>query len=75
MAAGDEVFEVDCAWPDRRVIVELDGAAHHASRTAFETDRRRDRTLQAAGWRTVRITWRQLHADADRLATDLDHLL
>jgi very-short-patch-repair endonuclease len=32
----------------------------HSSRRAFERDRRRDADLNAAGFRVLRITWRQL---------------
>ena len=52
--------EVDLLWPDERVIVEVDGFAFHATRTAFERDRAKDRALQAAGYLVLRITWRQL---------------
>jgi hypothetical protein len=58
-----EGTEVDFAWPEHRLIAELDGFAFHATRRAFEQDRARDRRLQAYGWRVVRITWRQLHED------------
>lgn len=68
-------FEVDCAWPAERVAVELDGHAFHASRAAFERDRARDRALQAAGWRVVRVTWRQLAEDAYAVVDDLAALL
>jgi len=68
-------FEVDCAWRERRVIVELDGHAVHVTRVKFERDRERDRVLQAAGWRVVRVTWRQLHEEASGLAADLHALL
>jgi very-short-patch-repair endonuclease/predicted transcriptional regulator of viral defense system len=67
--------EVDCAWTDRRLIVELDGRAAHATPAAFEADRRRDRLLQAAGWRVVRLTWRQLSHQRAELAGDLRALL
>ncbi len=68
-------FECDCVWPARRLIVELDGGAPHSTRAAFERDRVRDRTLQAAGWRTVRVTWHQLDHDPEALALDLDRML
>jgi hypothetical protein len=68
-------IEADCVWPAHRLIVELDGHATHATRTAFERDRSRDRALQAAGWRVVRITWRQLHHDPAAVAADLRNLL
>lgn len=53
-------WEVDFTWPDRRVAVEVDGYEFHRGRPAFERDRRRDGVLTGAGWRVLRITWRQL---------------
>lgn len=70
---GDRRIEADCLWPEQRVVVELDGAAAHRTRVAFESDRERDRRLQAAGWRVVRITWRQLD-DPAALVADLRRL-
>jgi hypothetical protein len=62
-------IEADCMWREQRLIVELDSHATHATRSAFENDRARDRALIAAGWRVVRITWRQL-CDEPRALTD-----
>jgi hypothetical protein len=67
--------EVDCLWRQERLIVELDSRAAHETRSAFETDRDRDRRLQADGWRVVRITWRQLHGAPEALARDLRAML
>jgi very-short-patch-repair endonuclease len=53
-------FMVDFLWRERKLVVEIDGYRFHSSRTAFERDRRRDAELNAAGFRVVRITWRQL---------------
>jgi very-short-patch-repair endonuclease len=55
-----EGYLVDFLWPEQRLIVEIDGYATHGDRTAFERDRRRDQALVAAGYRVIRITWRQL---------------
>ncbi len=55
-----EGLEVDVLWPRQRLIIEVDGFAHHDGRAAFERDRRRDGRLLAAGYRVLRITWRQL---------------
>lgn len=55
-----EGLEVDFAWPDQRVAVEIDGFEFHGGRGAFERDRERDAVLTAAGWRVIRVTWRQL---------------
>ena len=68
-------IEPDCTWPHHHLIVELDGYASHGTRHAFEKDRARDRRLQAAGWRVIRITWRQLHADPDAIADEIRALL
>ncbi len=66
-------YEVDLLWREQRLIVEVDGYAFHSGRAAFERDRRRDVALQAAGYRVVRVTWRQMtrepHAVVAMLAT------
>ena len=67
--------EVDCLWPDQRLIVELDGFATHGTRRAYERDRARDRALAVAGHRVVRITWRQLTSEGDLVAGQLRRLL
>jgi hypothetical protein len=69
------LIECDCLWRTERLIVELDGHAIHGRRAAFEDDRARDRALHAAGWRVVRVTWRQLDREATALAADLRALL
>jgi hypothetical protein len=66
--------EADCLWRNQRLIVELDGARSHRTRSAFESDRERDRRLQAAGWRVVRVTWRQLN-EPRLVVDDLRRLL
>jgi very-short-patch-repair endonuclease len=58
-------YEVDFLWPRERVIVEVDGFAWHSSRRAFERDRERDAELQLAGYRVLRVTWRQLEREPE----------
>jgi very-short-patch-repair endonuclease len=70
-----EGFEVDCVWPEQRLIVELDGHAFHSPAHSFEEDRARDRRLEAAGWHVLRVTWRQLHEEPELLEADLRQLL
>lgn len=59
---GDEewIGRVDCVWPEARLIVELDGARFHSSKSRREADRVRDNRLMAAGWRVLRLTWDDL---------------
>jgi predicted transcriptional regulator of viral defense system len=75
MNATVEGFEVDAVWREQRIAVELDSRTFHLTAAAFETDRERDRILVAAGWRPIRITWKQLERTPDRLRDDLLKLL
>jgi very-short-patch-repair endonuclease len=67
--------ELDAIWHEQRLIVECDGFAAHGTRKAFEEDRAKDRALQVAGWRVVRVTWRQLTTDGELIARQLRALL
>jgi very-short-patch-repair endonuclease len=60
-------FEVDFYWRRHRLVAELDGFAFHSSRRSFESDRRRDATLLAAGLRVMRVTWHQLQDEPEAL--------
>jgi uncharacterized protein DUF559 len=72
---GYKRIEPDAMWRDERVIVELDGFDTHGTRGAFEDDRARDAALQAAGWRTMRFTWRQLESEPDAIVARLRAVL
>lgn len=51
---------VDIAWPDHRVVVELDGRRWHATTQAQTEDRRRDRLAAHHGWLTLRFGWQEI---------------
>jgi very-short-patch-repair endonuclease len=53
-------YRVDFLWSEQRLIVEVDGYQFHGHRYAFERDRKRDAAHVLAGYRVIRITWRQL---------------
>jgi very-short-patch-repair endonuclease len=72
---GGRGYQVDCLWPERRVVVELDGFAAHGTRSAFREDRARDRRLRVAGYGVIRIAPEQLEDEAVVLAADLRELL
>jgi very-short-patch-repair endonuclease len=55
-------------WREQRLVVEVDGYAFHSSRRSFERDRRKDQELTAAGYRVIRVTWRQLTAEPTAVA-------
>jgi G:T-mismatch repair DNA endonuclease (very short patch repair protein) len=53
-------FHPDALWERERLIVEVDGRRYHGHPSAQERDHRRDQIFAAAGYRVVRVTWRQL---------------
>lgn len=57
--AGTEEGEVDALWPDQRVVVEMDGWAHHKERQAAGRDRDKTNRLQLRGYTVLRF----LHGD------------
>ena len=53
------------------MVVETDGRGSHNTQIAFERDHRRDLDLELAGWHVIRISWRQLLEQADRVTAAL----
>jgi hypothetical protein len=72
---GEPAMRVDFLWREARLVLETDGGKYHRTRHAFEVDRRRDQRLTLAGWRVVRVTWRQIKRDAATVATLVAGLL
>lgn len=68
---GNSGYEADFLWPDARLIVEVDGRSHHARRSAFVRDRRRDRRLALAGFETRRYAAAELTSDPQRVVAEL----
>lgn len=68
-------YEVDGLWRSQSLIYEVDGRQFHSHPAAFETDRKRDQVLVAAGFRVVRITWRQLTSEPVAVAVRLAQTL
>ena len=71
LAIRGRFFEIDALWERERLAVELDSRGIHGTRKKFESDRLRDRILIAEGWRTMRVTWRQLQEEPEEIAEDL----
>jgi len=70
-----EGFEVDLYWPERRVAVELDSRRYHLTTAAFEADHLRGLELSARGYIATGLTWEQLIAQPEWVASRLRALL
>lgn len=69
-----EGFWVDAFWPDRRVVVELDGGTHRTA-TQQDKDTRRNAVLTAGGYVPIRFTWAQVTRDRAHVLRTLDAVL
>ena len=71
---GRVIARVDFAYPDKKVAVELDGAAHHSDMESFQRDRVRQNQLTLLGWTVIRFTYWDLRA-GDRIPNTLYSVL
>lgn len=55
-----EGWEVDAFWERERVILEFDSYGFHATRAAFERDRRKTSDLTRGRYLVLRSTWTEL---------------
>ena len=62
-----EDHRVDFHWPASKLVVETDGRGIHDNPYAFEEDRRRDLDLELADWHVIRLTWRQIAEQPERV--------
>ena len=62
---------VDFFWRAEQFVVEIDGFAVQSEASKFESDRRRDAELAAAGVRVVRVSWRQLDNEPEAVARQI----
>jgi hypothetical protein len=62
-----EGYEVDFLWRRVGLVVELDGLKEHGTRAAVRRDRKRDRVLWRAGFRTMRLTGDALDSEHEVL--------
>ena len=62
-----EAHRVDFHWPAHNLVVETDGRGIHDNPYAFEENRRRDLDLELADWHVIRLTWRQIAEQPERV--------
>jgi Protein of unknown function (DUF559) len=75
LEVGEHRYQVDCLWPEARLVGELDGFKSHGTKRAFHKDRKRDRRLKVHGFTVVRITEDQLFDEPFEVAADLQSIL
>jgi very-short-patch-repair endonuclease len=68
-------LEVDLLWDEEQLVIETDGEETHGTSAAFQRDRWRDQLLVAAGYRTARITWRQVTDESEAVVGRIARML
>jgi very-short-patch-repair endonuclease len=69
---GDVIARLDFAYVDRKVAIELDGAAYHSGELAQRRDRRRDNRIGALGWRVLRFDWNEVTRTPEYVLQTID---
>lgn len=62
-AVKNGAYRLDFAFPRLELGIELDGHTYHSDREAFNNDRRRQREIEALGWRIIRFSGDELRHD------------
>lgn len=57
-------YQLDFADPISKTAIELDGYEYHSSKEAFTKDRKRQREIEAAGWRVIRFSGTEVYRNA-----------
>jgi very-short-patch-repair endonuclease len=66
--AGVFLAEVDFAYPEIKLAIEVDGFGVHGTPRAMAKDFVRQNGLVPYGWRVLRFTWRQVTREPGMVA-------
>ena len=56
-------YSIDFAWPHLKKAIEIDGDQHERFEKQRESDARKDKALEDAGWKVLRVKWKTMYAD------------
>lgn len=59
-------YRLDFAMPSLKFGIELDGYTYHSDRDAFNRDRKRQRDIEALGWRLIRFSGDDIRSNITR---------
>ena len=71
-AVGTFVAQVDLAYPDCRVAIELDSRRWHLNRVSFDADPERRNRLTVTGWTVLNFTWSHYIGDPRGLCATVE---
>jgi very-short-patch-repair endonuclease len=72
---GSFVCRADFAYAEARVLIELDGFAHHSDERTFQRDRSKQNRALLLGWSVLRYTWGDVVDRPARIATEISTIV
>ena len=75
LASGEPIARADFAYPEQKLVIELDGFAFHSDPASFVLDRERQNRLLMAGFRVLRYTARDLRKRPEEVIEELRQAL
>ncbi|MEN3304033.1 MAG: hypothetical protein V7603_235 [Micromonosporaceae bacterium] len=72
---GALIGVADIVFDRERLVVEVDGRAHHVTPERFERDRERQNRLVTEGWTVLRFTWRDLTRRPEEVVAQVREML
>jgi Protein of unknown function (DUF559)/Transcriptional regulator, AbiEi antitoxin len=72
---GRLLARADFAYPEVKLIIEIDGYSVHTNKTDRDRDRKRDRKLEALGWTVIRFSWEEVRNDPLLVIRDIKAVL
>jgi very-short-patch-repair endonuclease len=68
-------YVVDVAFPEHKVVIEIDGWAFHSDPAVFRNDRVRQNQIALLGWKVLRFTWFDLTEQPERVIAEICRVL
>lgn len=70
-------YRVDFAYlvNGQKIAIELDGYDYHSGKEQMTRDYRRQRQLEADGWRVIRFTGSEVYGDAQKCINEIKWLV
>ena len=59
-------YQLDFAFPDVKIDLEIDGDQHHLDKRVVESDKRRNEYLEHLGWKVIRVKWSEYKKLTDK---------
>jgi hypothetical protein len=72
---GEFVCRADFAYPDARILIELDSEKHHLDRMTFRLDRAKQNRAALLGWTVLRYTWWDITKEPGRIWAEVNAAL